>query len=311
MTMNLRQLATFVGVYEEGSISKAAKRLHLTQSGLSMQIQNLEAAASVKLFERSPRGIAPTFAGHRLYRRAVGILRELDAARTELRTLAAGVSGLLRVGLMPTFTRGVLAPALAGFVRDHPNVAVTIVEAYSAVLTEQTVAGELDFAIVPQAPHRDGLRTRHLGRDRELLVRRPGGGPDHLEPVALADLPPLRLVLPAKGNARRDAFDVYAETHGVRVDAVIEMDAMIATLEFVAGTDWSTILPATLCLNDLKGDVRALHPLTGPAPTLDYVLIEPAKTALTPAAALFLERLELHYAESQARLAEVLGPLPA
>lgn len=75
--MNLRQIATFVGVYEEGSFSKAAKRLNLTQSGLSMQVQNLEAATGVKLFERSPRGIVPTFAGHRLYARAVERLRPL------------------------------------------------------------------------------------------------------------------------------------------------------------------------------------------------------------------------------------------
>jgi DNA-binding transcriptional LysR family regulator len=311
MTFNLRQLAAFVGAYEEGSISKAARRLNMTQSGLSMQVQNLEAATSVKLFERSARGIVPTFAGHRLYSRAVEIMRHLDGARTELKSLTTGVSGALRVGLMPTFTRGVLASALAGFLDEFPNVAVTVVEAYSAVLTGQVTLGELDFAVVPRAPSPGGLRTRHLGRDRELLVRRPGVDLKHLQPVRLADVQPLRLVLPAKGNARRDAFDSYAQSEGIQVEAIVEMDAMIATLEFVAATDWTTLLPATICLNDLDGAIRSLHPLIGPAPTLDYMLIEPAKKTLSPAATLFLERLESNYRHIQERLSGVLGPPPA
>jgi LysR family nitrogen assimilation transcriptional regulator len=305
--MNLRQIAAFVGVYEEGSFSKAAKRLNLTQSGLSMQVQNLEAVSGVQLFERSPRGIVPTFAGQRLYARAVEILRQLDGARTELKTLSAGVSGTLRVGLMPTFTRGVLAPALVGFVQDYPNVTVRVVEAYSAVLTEAVASGELDFAVVPRAPHRDGLRTRHLGTDREVLVRRPGSASQHLQPVSLKEMGPLRLVLPAKGNARRDAFDDYAEMHGLDIEAIIEMDAMIATLGFVANSGWSTILPATICLNDLGGTVRTLHPLADPVLTVDYVLIEPAKSVMTPVAALFLERLERNYQEISRQLGEVLG----
>jgi|HigsolmetaAR204D_1030405.scaffolds.fasta_scaffold07361_3 DNA-binding transcriptional LysR family regulator len=305
--MNLRQLSTFVCVYEEGSFSKAAKRLNATQSGLSMQNQNLEEIAGVKLFERSPRGVTPTYAGQRLYERAVAILRQLNEAEQELKALSKGVSGELRVGLMPTFTRGVLAPALAGFLADHRHVKVSVVEAYSAVLTEQVTAGELDFAVVPRAPHRDGLRTRYLGGDRELLVCRAGSGLVHLEPVALSRLPPLKLVLPARGNARRDALDEYVEMHGVKIDAIIDMDAMIATLEFVANTDWMTILPATICMNDLDGRFRSLHPLIDPPITVDYAVIEPAKNALTPAAALFLERLKLHYEMSSSRWAEILG----
>ena len=61
--MNLRQLATFVGVYEERSFSKAARRLNATQSGLSMQTQLLEERIGTRLFDRSPRGVTPTYAG--------------------------------------------------------------------------------------------------------------------------------------------------------------------------------------------------------------------------------------------------------
>jgi LysR family nitrogen assimilation transcriptional regulator len=297
--LNIRQLRAFVGVYEEGSFSKAAKRLNATQSGLSMQNQSLEEQIGMKLFDRSPRGVTPTFAGQRLYELAVGLLRRMEEVTAEIKVMAAGISGEIRIGLMPTFTRGVLAPALARFIDEYPNVRVSVVEAYSAVLTDGVAAGKLDFAIVPRAPHREGIATRWLGTDRELLVRRAGAGPGHLAPVRLENLGPLKLVMPARGNARRDAFDNYAEMHGLKIASLLDMDAMIATLEFVANSDYMTILPETICAADIDGSVRALHPIVEPGLTVDYAVIEPAKSALSPAAALFLRGLEVQYASQK------------
>jgi len=293
--LNIKQIKAFVAVYEEGSFSKAAKRANATQSGLSMQNLHLEEQIGLKLFDRSPRGVTPTFAGHRLYHLSVGILRRLDEASAEIKALSTGVSGEIRIGLMPTFTRGVLAPALAGFIGDFPNVKVSVIEAYSALLTDGVVTGSLDFAIVPRAPAKEGLKTRLLGTDRELLVCRAGGSLPHLRPVRLADLHGLKLILPARGNARRDAFDSYAELHGLELANLLDMDAMIATLEFVANSDFATILPETICYNDLDGSVRSLHALIDPPLTVDYVIIEPAKSGLSRPAALFLERIEASY----------------
>ena len=293
--LNIKQIMAFVAVYEEGSFTRAAKRANATQSGLSMQNMHLEEQFGITLFDRSPRGVVPTPAGRRLYQLSIDILRRLDEASAEMKALATGVSGKIRIGLMPTFTRGVLAPALAAFMNDFPVVKVSVVEAYSAALTDGVMAGALDFAIVPRAPRRDGLRTRLLGTDRELLVRRAGGETPHLSPVRLADQPKLKLILPAKGNARRDSFDNYAELHDINIVSLLEMDAMIATLEFVANSDYATILPETICYNDLSGAVRSLHVLVDPPLTVDYVIIEPAKSGLTRPAKLFLDSIEASY----------------
>ena len=293
--LNIRQLASFVAVYEEGSFSKAAKRMNATQSGLSMQNQQLEEQLGLALFDRSPRGVTPTVAGRRVYDLAVTLLRQLDAVKAEIKTLSTGVTGEIRVGLMPTFTRGVLAPALQDFISLYPNVKVSIVEAYSAVLTQDVAAGTIDFAIVPRAPRKDGIRTRLLGTDRELLVCRAGGPLKHLAPVKLNELPPLKLVLPGRGNMRRDSFDNYVELHGIKIANLLDMDAMIATLDFVAHSDFATVLPETICVNDLDGTIRSLHPIIGPVLTVDYAVIEPAKSVLPPAASLFLEKIEQHY----------------
>jgi DNA-binding transcriptional LysR family regulator len=274
-----------------------------------MQIQNLEGHVGMPLFERSSRGVTPTVAGRALYRHAIEILRALDGAKSQLAALAGEVTGTIRVGLMPTFTRGVLAPALARFVKEFANVEIAITEAYSAVLTDAVAAGDLDFAVVPSAPHREGTVSRHLGTDREMLVASAAAGLPHLQPVRFDSLAPLRLVLPARDNARRTSFDGYATANDISIGAVIDMDAMIATLEFVGNSDWMTILPATICLNDLDGTVRTLHPLVKPPLTVDYRVIEPAKRSLTPAAALFLSRIEEEYHRSDRRWAQILADI--
>lgn len=296
--MNFRQLKTFVGIYEEGSFNKAAARLNATQSGLSMQIKNLEDGLGCALFDRTAKGVTPTLAGLRLYAKAVAILRQLDGAEAEVRNLGGTVSGRLRVGLMPTFTRGILAPVLSRFLLDYPNVEVSVVEAYSALLIEKLAGGEVDFAIVPQSAERDGLRSRHLGTDQEVLVCRPGGPLAHLTSVSLADLPPLKLVLPAPGNARRDRLDDFFAVNGLQVATIVSMDAMIATLEFVADSDYATILPATICGKDIDGSQRWLHPIVGPTLSINYAVLESSRKSLTPAATLFLQRLEAEYVQS-------------
>lgn len=308
--MNFRQLATFVGIYEDGSFNKAARRLNATQSGLSVQIRNLEETMGTALFERSAKGVQPTLAGRRLYATAVEVLRQLDRVGLELRDLSGQITGPLRVGLMPTFTRGLLAPVLSGYMAEHPNVEVSVVEAYSAVLMDKVAEGEVDFAVVPRSGERDGIRARPLGEDREILVTRAGGKLKHLEPARLGELPPLNLVLPLKGNARRDRLDRAFETMGVKVNSILAMDAMIATLDFVASSDYATILPQTICGKDLEGRLRWLHPIVDPVLTVGYAIIEPARRAPISAATEFITHLEAEYRRSARQWDEIIASIP-
>lgn len=303
--MNLRQLVTFVRIVEEGSFNKAAQRLHATQSGLSMQIRNLEEHLGVALLDRSARGVTPTRAGRIFYKRAAAILRDVDQAQTEMRQINRDVGGPLRVGLMPTFTRGLLAPVMKDFLRDYSSVDLSVTEAYSALLTEMLANEGIDFAIVPTVTPPDGITATHLGTDPEMLLIRPGGPLPHLAPVRLADLGPLKLVLGARGNARRDSIEAALIEKGLQIETIIDMDAMIATLEFVAQSDFVTILPATVAAKDIPGVERWVHPLADPPLTVSYSVIQPAARALSPAAGLFLDRLRTEYTASQHRWADL------
>lgn len=306
MGLNFRQLQAFVAVYEEGSFNRAARRENATQSGLSMQVANLETQIGLRVFERTAKGIVPTPAGERLYRRAKEIIRAMGEAESELVALASEVSGRIRVGLIPAFTYGLLASALAAFIERYPNVDVTIVEAYSPTLSEGVARGEFDFAIVPADRKRTGIRAGHFGSDRELLVSGRHSPLSHLAPVQLASMAPLKLVLPTHGNARRERLEAFFAANGVPIAAILEMDAMLATLEFVAEMDWMTIVPATIVGGDFAGAVRKLSPIVAPRLFVDYTLIEPSGRTLSPSARLFMETLRSHFETLHAGLDQML-----
>jgi LysR family transcriptional regulator, nitrogen assimilation regulatory protein len=285
-----------VAVCEEGSFTRAATRENATQSGISQHVAALERAMGVRLFERSNAGVRPTPAGLRYYRRCVAALGTLQTGAEEMRALAGRVTGNLRIGLMPTFTRAALAPALKDYVRDHPDVKLRVVEGYSAVLTEMVLAEDLDFAVVPTFEGRLGLRSKLLARDREMLVSGPARGLTPLAPVRLTDCVPLKIVAPGPPNIRRRNIETYFQTNGVPVEDMIEMDAMIGTLEFVAATDWVAILPGLICVNDLSRTDLVINPIVDPPLFAEFVIIEPARRTLSVQARLFLERLEAEVA---------------
>jgi LysR family tcuABC transcriptional regulator len=167
------KIRTVIAVCEEGSFTRAAQRENATQSGISQHVAAVERALKVKLFERTTGGVTPTPAGMRYYKRCVEAVGTLEHAAEEARSRAGEVSGELRIGLMPTFTRAVLAPVLDDFVPRCPEVRLHIVEGYSALLTEMVLDDVLDFAVVPAYEGTVGLKSRLLVRDREMLISGP------------------------------------------------------------------------------------------------------------------------------------------
>jgi len=296
----LRQIRAVIAVCEEGSFTRAAERENATQSGISQHVAAAEQALGVKLFERAPTGVTPTPAGLRYYRRCVEAVGALDQAADEARSLGRQVTGDLRIGLMPTFTRAVLAPVLDDFVPRCPEVRLHIVEGYSGLLTEMVLDDELDFAVVPAFEGTIGLKSRLLVRDREMLISGPKRGLTALAPVRLGQLKPLKIVVPGPDNIRRRNLETYFQSHGVEIEAVLEMDAMIATLEFVARSDWVTVLPSVISVNDIGRGEMTVNPLVEPELHAEFVVIQPTRRVLSTQARLFLERFEREVAHIHA-----------
>jgi LysR family nitrogen assimilation transcriptional regulator len=288
MSASIRDLKLFVAAYEERSFTSAAFREGATQSGVSQHIAKLEALLRVKLFSRSANGLVTTPAADAYYNRSVEVLRVHEGAHSVLESYARGLHGEIRVGLMPSMTRCVLAPALAKFIELHPNVSVRVLEGYSGILTKQVKAAELEFAIVPAFSDATGLRSRLLMTTPELLVSRKAAKKKTESHVRLAGLSPLKVVVPGKGNSRRRSLDTYFSSNGVRVDRLLELDAMLGTLDFILNTDWAAILPAIMMSSRTDHRTFDIRVISNPALTLDLFLIEAARRPISTAAEILL-----------------------
>jgi LysR family tcuABC transcriptional regulator len=305
----LRQIRAIIAVCEEGSFTRAAAREHATQSGISQHVAAVERTLGVRLFERSASGVQPTPAGLRYYRRCVEAVAQIESANEEVRGFAHLVTGDLRIGLIPTMTRAALSPTLEQFVPRYHDVRLHIVEGYSGLLTDMVLSDELDFAVVPTFEGRVGLKSRLIVRDREMLVSSPRRGFAPLAPVRLKDCGPLKIIVPGRSNVRRRNIEIYFQTHQVEIAAMIEMDAMIGTLEFVARSDWVAILSGLICVNDLATGERVINPIVDPPLFAEFVVISPARRTLSTQARLFLECFEAEISRIQEVWSQAAQPI--
>ena len=306
MASSLRDIRLFVAAYEERSFTAAARREHATQSGVSQHIRKLEDSLRAKLFARDKGRVLPTSAGDTYYRHCIQLLNTHALATSAVRKQGAGLTGSIVVGLMPTMTRCVLAPTLAKFIDTHPNMVCRVVEGYSASLTEQVQAGELDFAVVPAFTGAPGLKSRLFLRTPEVLVSSAKSSLGHLKVLAPAEMGPLKLVVPSTANTRRRSIETYLASNGVEVERLLELDAMLGTLDFVARTDWAAVLPGIMMAHEARSRQFTVNPISPPPFSLDLVLIEPARRPMSAGAKAFLDILE----QESTRLNKVWGPQP-
>lgn len=113
-----------------------------------------------------------------------------------------------------------------------------------------------------------------------------------MEPVRLAGLAPLSVIVPGPLNARRHNLDNYFMSQGVPIRRRLELDAMLGTLDLVAKAGWIAVLPGLMMADDAAGGPYVINPLGSPALVTELVLIEPTSKSLSPPAAAFLALLK-------------------
>ncbi|MFF4951380.1 LysR family transcriptional regulator [Streptomyces chattanoogensis] len=145
--MELRQLAYFVAVAEEGSFTRAAERFHVAQSGVSAQIRRLEGKFGQKLLDRSGRTVRLTEAGEVALPHARSALAAVDRARLAVDELTGLLRGHLALGTVISHTVD-LPGLLADFHQAHPAVEITLTEADTAPLVDALSTGQLDMALI-------------------------------------------------------------------------------------------------------------------------------------------------------------------
>src|ERR1700722_3636082 len=169
--MELRQLEYFVAVAEEANFTRAAERVHISQSGVSAQIRQLERELGQPLLDRSSRSVRLTDVGAAVLPYARAALDAVADARRAVDQLAGLVRGQVTVGMVSGCALPVLAELLAEFHDHHPGVTITLTEDGSDRLTEMLGTGRLDLALIGTAgATAPGLETVVIADDALTAV---------------------------------------------------------------------------------------------------------------------------------------------
>ena len=168
--MNFKQLEYFVAIAEEGSISRAAKKLFMTQPPLSNSMRELEQELNCVLFERGPRNIRLTDEGRLLYERARSMLQLSEVTREDIRRLSDQESGKIRLGIISSLASTLGSDIIAGFSRKYPRISFELIEGNTYELLESLKNSTISAALIRTPYQGSSLETLPITSERMLAV---------------------------------------------------------------------------------------------------------------------------------------------
>jgi LysR family transcriptional activator of glutamate synthase operon len=287
--MDLRQLRYLVALSEERNFTRAAEREHIAQPALSQQIRKLEQSVGLPLVQRTTRRVAMTEAGNLLVARARRILAELDAANSELQSLAGVQTGHVTVGTIHTMGPIDVSLALAIFHERHPRVELTIREHSSDELAEMLRIDQLDLAFlsVTEPIESHGLALMQLVSE-ELVVVLPV---DHRlagrRRVRMAELAEEQFISYRAGSRLRELLLAAGEHAGFEPQVTLELNESQRIRRLVARRMGVAILPRSDA--HAPGAEVATVALTEPSLRRDITLAWREDRRHAPAADEFLQ----------------------
>ena len=239
----LRQLRTFLAVVESGSISAAARQLHLTQPAASQQLRELERVLRVRLLERAGGKAHPTAAGEALLKPARRAHAAIDDAMAAAEAHRSGETGKVRLGTGATACIYLLPKVLATVKRRMPGLEIVIVTGNSTDVARRVEAGELDIALVtlPMASGRV-LSVSRLMTD-PLLALFPRAMAPAGTAVTAAQMMALPLILYDAAGSTRGIADSWFRRAGATASPVMQLDSVEAIKVLVAGGLGASIMP--------------------------------------------------------------------
>lgn len=250
--MELRQLEYFVAVAEECHFTRAARRMHVAQSGLSASIRALEVELGAPLFVRSTRQVELTQAGRALLVEARRVLGTIDAARDAVAAVQGLLRGTLAVGSIQCLHAVHLPAVLARFHELHPGVELRLRQAGSGELVDLVRAGRLDLAFVTSGRAADDLRTSTLSTEPLVLACAPELPFAERESVRLAELAGQPFVDFNPDWGTRDDVDRALAAAGVDRRVAVEVNDVHSLLDFVGFGLGVALVPASFAAKQTR-----------------------------------------------------------
>jgi DNA-binding transcriptional LysR family regulator len=281
---SLRQLEYLVTIVDEGSFTRAAESLHVTQPALSHQVRALERAVGGPLLERLPRSVRLTAMGRAMLPHARASLADAERAVAAARQAAGLQCGQVLVATLYSITLGLLPPVLDAWRRAHPDVHIRLFEhRHADELAAAMAQGQADLAIGPRPSDWDGP-VRRLG-DEEFVVALPADDPIEGERVKLTALADRAWVHYAPGNGLAELLDQACAKAGFRPRAAVRTEQTAAAPGLAAAGLGPALVPGNVIPPRFAG--RILRP----DPPVRRTLVAYTRDGADPVAAAFTDTL--------------------
>jgi DNA-binding transcriptional LysR family regulator len=228
--LSLNELEAFVAVVEQGSFSRAALWLGLSQPTVSQRVQTLETSCGLRLLDRA-HGVRLTASGREIYNKARAVLagaRDIEATAEELGALARG---RLKVGFS---TPSVAMRVLAQLKVEHPAVEITARQGNTAELLQMIAACEIDVGVMTLLNVPDGVRTQLIGPQRPLLCVAANSPLARRHAITLAELADETLILREDGSLTRQVVETACRDAGLALREPLVMPTREAVKEAAA-----------------------------------------------------------------------------
>jgi DNA-binding transcriptional LysR family regulator len=273
--LKLRHLEVFLAVANAGSMQSAARTIRLTQPAISKMIGELEAIFGVPLMNRSRRGVALTECGAALLDRARLTLNEFATTADELRAIAQGTVGKVRVGVLPVVESVILPQTLLALRKNAPGLSVQVEEGTRAVLINALWRGEVDCVIGRLDPEDERhFHVEPLKRMPVTLVAAPSHPLTRKKRVTWKDVAQYPWVLPQANAPIRRAIESHFIRAGLRPPIPkIESTSSRLNAAIVSATDMIAIMTEDAALGYRKAGTLAILPVTPIGPLSEVGII--------------------------------------
>jgi DNA-binding transcriptional LysR family regulator len=252
--MDLRTMDCFLAVIEEGTITRAAARLHMSQPPLTVRLKALEAELGVELLSRHGRGVEPTAAGRVFAERARRLLADASSTADAVRSVGHGIAGHLTIAVGSSVAPRLLAGLVGELSAQAPGVALSVTDRTDAAVLDRVSHGEADAGLLHLAPletrtrHTRTLETAVAAREPLVAVLRDDHPGATAERADLASLTGEVLIAPSRASAPGLHAQLLAtwRASGGDPERIRETDSTTTTLALVQAGLGVTMMPAAL-----------------------------------------------------------------
>lgn len=302
--ITLQQMESLLCLIQEGSFSRAAQKMLLTQPALTKNIKNIEDALGAKVVNRSKAGISLTPTGNILYSYTRRILKLRNEANEKILKLSDNAGGDIYIGASTIPGTYILPRVLGVLKKEHPAICVHVQTADSVEAINMVLDKQVEIGFIGKKPFNNKLIAEKLGRDRLVLAV----GPNHpwrkKKSVTLPELMAESFIIREKGSATREALEqCLRESYSINLSQFNicgELSSSEAIKEAILAGFGISVVSIRAIERELAQGLLFEVDLSGCKLERDFYLIYLRQWEMTPVHKLFIDFIKSVYSSSAA-----------